>query len=92
MTTIFDEFGYNTSWWSTIIAGVVIFAGILIIIKTCLDCPGLVNNICCCGHNPDTEIPIYKLDIVYRVSISIVTTTKTILFIIRVPFKKAVKT
>ena len=68
MTSVFDQFGYFTSWWSSIIAGVVIIGGALIIIKICLDCPGLVHFICCCGHNPDSQIPTYKLEIVYRVS------------------------
>ena len=68
MTSVFDQFGYFTSWWSSIIAGVVIIGGALIVIKICLDCPGLVHFICCCGHNPDSQVPTYKLEIVYRVS------------------------
>lgn len=66
MTSVFDQFGYFTSWWSSIIAGVVIIGGALIVIKICLDCPGLVHFICCCGHNPDSQVPTYKLEIVYR--------------------------
>lgn len=60
-SVVFHEFGYFTSWWSTIIILLVIIAGILIILKICLDCTGL------CGHNPDAQTPMYKLDIVYKV-------------------------
>ena len=68
MTTVFHQFGYFTSWWSTIIAGVVLLAGGLVLVKTCLDCPGLAHTLCCCGHNPDSQLPVYKVDIVFRVS------------------------
>ena len=68
MTSVFHQFGYFTSWWSTIIAGVVLLAGGLVLVKTCLDCPGLAHTLCCCGHNPDSQLPVYKVDIVYRVS------------------------
>ena len=61
-SVVFHEFGYFTSWWSTIIIILVVIAGILIILKTCLDCTGLAH---CCGHNP--EAPTYKLDLVYKV-------------------------
>lgn len=59
-SVVFHEFGYFTSWWSTIIILLVIIAGILIILKICLDCTGL------CGHNLDAQTPMYKLDIVYK--------------------------
>ena len=42
--------------------------GGLVLVKTCLDCPGLAHTLCCCGHNPDSQLPVYKVDIVYRVS------------------------
>ena len=56
--------------WSTVIALLVIIAGVLIILKTCLDCPGLAHSFFCCGHEPDSHNPVYKLDIVYRVRLT----------------------
>ena len=68
MTTsgVFQQFGYFTSWWSTVIILLVVIAGILILLKTCLDCTGLAHSFFCCGDNSDVQSPIYKLDIHYK--------------------------
>ena len=69
MTTssVYQQFGYFTSWWSTVIILLVIIAGILILLKTCLDCTGLGHSFFCCSDNSDVQTPIYKLDIHYKV-------------------------
>ena len=47
---------------------VILVLALIILLKTCLDCPGLVPSLCC--GETGSEISSYHLEIVYKVNIS----------------------
>ena len=47
---------------------VILVVALLILLKSCLDCPGLVPSLCC-GESGSSELSSYHLEIVYKVTL-----------------------
>ena len=45
---------------------VILVVALVILLKSCLDCPGLVPSLCC-GESGSSELSSYHLEIVYKV-------------------------
>ena len=57
-----------TSWvgrWIYIVLSVILVVGVIIVIKICLDCPGLAPSLC--GQTGPSDISTYHVEIVYKV-------------------------
>ena len=55
---------------------VILVVALLILLKSCLDCPGLVPSLCC-GESGSSELSSYHLEIVYKVTLILLPTHLT---------------
>ena len=46
---------------------VVLVVALIILLKSCLDCPGLLPSLCC-GESGSSDLSSYHLEIVYKVN------------------------